>query len=63
MGTGFTVHCEKDKDFVLKLQQGIFSIEEVLLIMGRGVEYIVWEYQYLHLLETPRNRLGYWCQQ
>lgn len=53
MGTGFTVHCEKDKDFVLKLQQGIFSIEEVLLIMGRGVEYIVWEYQYFILWRLP----------
>lgn len=52
MGTGFTVHCEEDKDFVLKLQQGIVSIEEVLLIMCRGVEYILWEYQYLCPFET-----------
>lgn len=62
MGTGFTVHCEQDKDFGLKLQQSICSIEEVILIMGRGVEYIVGEY-HLHALETARNRLGYWCQQ
>lgn len=56
MGTGFTPHCEQDKDFCLKLQQGIFSIEEVVSIMGRGVEYIVWDYN-LHCLETASNRL------
>lgn len=54
MGIGYTVHCEEGKDFVLNLQQDIFIIEELILTVGRGVEYIVWEY-HLHPLEAAKG--------
>lgn len=34
MGAGFTVHCEEDKDFGLKLQQGRLSVDDGVLIIG-----------------------------